>query len=110
MSIGSGKPDDSSCWLHRTDARRAEAPEDLPFLAEAGPIEHEDVLHGDHVLLHPGDFGDRGHGGAVGQPGDLNDQSIADAICCRTARSGMFRFAMATIVSSRYSASRGLFA
>ena len=33
--------------------------------------------------------------------------SIADAICCRIAFSGMFRFAIATIVSSRYSASRG---
>ena len=35
---------------------------------------------------------------------------IADAICCRTARSGMLRLAMATIVSSRWSASLGLFA
>ena len=34
----------------------------------------------------------------------------ADAVCSRIARSGRFRFAMATIVSSRYSASRGLFA
>ena len=34
----------------------------------------------------------------------------ADAICWRIARSGMFRFAIATIVSSRYSASRGLLA
>ena len=36
--------------------------------------------------------------------------SMAEAICCRTAFSGMFRFAMATMVSMRYNASRGLFA
>ena len=35
---------------------------------------------------------------------------IAEAICWRIARSGMFRFAIATIVSSRYSASRALLA
>ena len=32
---------------------------------------------------------------------------MADAICWRTARSGILRLAIATIVSSRYSASRG---
>ena len=35
---------------------------------------------------------------------------MAEAICCRIARSGIFRLAIATIVSSRYSASRGLLA
>ena len=34
----------------------------------------------------------------------------AEAICCRTARSGMFRLAIATMVSRRYSASRELLA
>ena len=35
---------------------------------------------------------------------------MADAVCSRIARSGRFRFAMATMVSNRYSASRGLLA
>ena len=47
-------------------------------------------------------------------PSDMREtwttRLIAEAICWRMARSGMFRFAIATIVSSRYSASRGLLA
>src|SRR5678816_860068 len=44
-----------------TNARRFEVTHDLAILGQAGLAEHEDVLHGDHVLFHTDDFADRHH-------------------------------------------------
>src|SRR5262244_2322789 len=59
----------------RTDSCRPETTQYFAVLAEARSFEEEDVLHRDHLALHPGDLGDPGHlAGAIGETRDLHDQ------------------------------------
>src|SRR5512139_2054198 len=56
------------------DARRLEMSEHLALVGEARLAEHEDVLHGDDVLLHADDLAHRDHAArAVGETRDLDD-------------------------------------
>jgi len=45
----------------RADPGRTESTHDLAFLIDPTLLEREDFLHGDRVLLHTGDLGDRRH-------------------------------------------------
>ena len=45
----------------RPDAGGAEAASDFAAGVDAGALEHEDVLHRDHVAFHAGDLGDLRH-------------------------------------------------
>ena len=87
-------------------------PSTLLVLADALPLEEEDVLHGDHVAFHADDLGDLDDLAACRRcrrpPGSTT--LMARAICCRIAFSGRSRLAIETIVSSRLSASRGVLA
>ena len=72
----SGRPDAARRSAHfgRMPVAR-KRPITRPSRRHAGALEHEDVLHRDHVVLHPGDLGDRGDlAGAVGQARDLDDE------------------------------------
>src|SRR5258708_33078079 len=44
-----------------TNPRRPKASAHLAIAPHAGSLEDEDVLHRDHVALHPGDLGDARH-------------------------------------------------
>src|SRR6187397_2190499 len=58
----------------RANPGRAESSTDTAILVETRLLEQEDVLHGDHLALHPGDLGDRRDlAGAVGETRDLHD-------------------------------------
>ena len=76
MSAGSWMPAAASRSLHfgRMPVAR-NRPCTLPSSRMPVLLEHEDVLHGDHVAFHAGDLGDAGHlARAVGQARDLDDQ------------------------------------
>ena len=58
----------------RPDARGAEPADDLAVLRDAHLLEHEDLLHGDHVTFHAGDLRDARHlARAVGHARLLHD-------------------------------------
>src|SRR5262249_52081276 len=57
-----------------TDPGGAEPPADPSIFVDAEFLEHEDVLHGDHVAFHAGNLRNRGHfARAVRQTSDLHD-------------------------------------
>src|SRR5947209_19694755 len=57
-----------------TNAGGHEAPDHPALLVEAAPDEPEDVLHRDHLFLHPRDLADLDHlAGAVPQPFQVHD-------------------------------------
>ena len=76
MPAASGRPGRrQAIRALRPDAGGAEAAEHLAVRRHAGALEQEDVLHGDHVVLHAGELGDRRDpAGAVRQARDLDDQ------------------------------------
>ena len=59
----------------RPDPGGAEPADHLAVRADAGLLEQEDLLHGDDVAFHAGDFGDGRHlARAVGHARHLDDQ------------------------------------
>src|SRR5450759_493899 len=64
----------------RPQAGRLELRDHLSVRGRALLLQHEDVLHGDDVLLHADDLGDRGHlARAIAQPVQLDDEVDAAA-------------------------------